>query len=397
MRRAFPIVLAAFALSGPALATDAIDFWNTPQRGANSFKDAPPDATYFRALHDYGATWVRLSFSGWKSAESGREFLFGSLDDYQGLVSADLAIFRAVLDTAQAAGVRVVVTPLSLPGARTKQQNNDQFDDRLWSDKRYWQQSAAFWRDLAAALRDHPAVAAYNLVNEPVPERKGGLEEHATPEVMRAWYAKARGGTRDLPAFYELLVAAVRGADARTPIMLDAGFYAAADAFSYWPAPIADPRILYAYHMYEPWSATSAPNMKREIPYRYPGDAPNGEHTEHWDAARVRDYLQQPIEWAKKHRVPMRRMVAAEFGCVRRWPDSPRYLEDVLTVLEGHGVHWAFFSFRGDWDGFDYELGAGKLPWQYWEAQEKGKPYELQRGPNPVFEPILRRLKPASR
>ena len=23
----------------------------------------------------------------------------------------------------------------------------------------------------------------------------------------------------------------------------------------------------------------------------------------------------------------------------------------------------------------DYELGAGKLPWQYWEAQEKGRPY----------------------
>ena len=62
--------------------------------------------------------------------------------------------------------------------------------------------------------------------------------------------------------------------------MLDAGFYAAADAFSYWPQPVADPRILYAYHMYEPWAATSAPNMKREIPYRYPGDAPFGERTE---------------------------------------------------------------------------------------------------------------------
>jgi hypothetical protein len=397
MRRVITVLLATFALSGSAFAADSIEFWNTPQRGANSFKDAPPDAEYFRALRGYGATWVRLSFSGWISSEPGREFLFGSLDDYQRLVPGDLAIFRSVLDRAQAAGIKVVVTPLSLPGARTKQQNNDKFDDRLWSDKRYWQQSAVFWRDLAAALRDHPAVAAYNLVNEPVPERKGGLEEHATPEVMRAWYAKARSGARDLPALYELLVAAVRGVDARTPIMLDAGFYAAADAFSYWPEPLDDPRILYAYHMYEPWAATSAPNMKREIPYRYPGDAPFGERTEHWDSARVRDYLQQPIEWANKHQVPSSRMVAAEFGCVRRWPDCPRYLEDVITVLEGNGVHWAFFSFRGDWDGFDYELGAGKLPWQYWEAQEKGKPYELQRGPNAVFDPILKRLKPATR
>ena len=68
-------------------------------------------------------------------------------------------------------------------------------------------------------------------------------------------------------------------------------------------------------------------------------------------------------------------------------------LRDVLTVLEDHGVHWAFFSFRGDWEGFDYELGPDKLPWQYWEAQEKGQPYELKRGPNRVFDPIQRRLK----
>jgi len=287
----------------------------------------------------------------------------------------------------------LVVTPLSLPGARTKQQNNDKFDDRLWSAKRYWQQSAAFWRDLAAALRDHPAVAAYNLVNEPVPERKGGLEEHATPEVMRAWYAKARGGTRDLPAFYELLVAAVRGADARTPIMLDAGFYAAADAFSYWPAPIADPRILYAYHMYEPWAATSAPNMKRKVPYRYPGMAPFGNGEARWDAKVVEGYLQQPLDWARRHGIADKRLVAAEFGCMRLWPDCAQYLDDVLTALEDDGVHWAFYSFREAWDGMDYELGTEKLPWQYWDAVEHGKPYPLKRGPNKLFDPILRRLR----
>jgi hypothetical protein len=73
--------------------------------------------------------------------------------------------------------------------------------------------------------------------------------------------------------------------------------------------------------------------------------------------------------------------------------DCPRYLEDVLAALEADAVHWAFYSFRESWDGMDYELGAGKLPWQYWEAQQKGKPFVLPRGPNRVFEPILRRLR----
>jgi hypothetical protein len=166
-----------------------------PQHGANSFNGAPPDAAYFRALRGHGATWVRLSFSKWKSRE--RDFLFGNLDDYRGLVAEDIATLRATLDQAHAAGLKVVVTPLSLPGARATQLNGDKFDDRLWSERRYWDQAAACWRDLAGALRDHPAIAAYNLLNEPVPEREGGLAEESSPETMRAWYAKQRGSTRD--------------------------------------------------------------------------------------------------------------------------------------------------------------------------------------------------------
>ena len=175
--------------------------------------------------------------------------------------------------------------------------------------------------------------------------------------------------------------------------MLDAGFYAAADGFNYWPAAIEGDHLLYAYHMYEPWEATSSANLKRDRPLRYPGEAALGEGNVHWDAARVATYLQQPLDWAKAHGVPLNRLVAAEFGCMRRWPDCPRYLEDVLTALDEDGVHWAFYSFREAWDGMDYELGAGQLPWQYWQAQEQGKAYELKRGPNPVFEPIAKRLK----
>lgn len=59
---------------------------------------------------------------------------------------------------------------------------------------------------------------------------------------MRAWYAKQRGSTRDLPAFYEVLLAAVRAVDAQTPVMLDGSFYAAAFAWTYWPANMKDPR-----------------------------------------------------------------------------------------------------------------------------------------------------------
>jgi hypothetical protein len=385
--------IALAALSSAARAADLIGFWDTPRHGANCFNETPPDAAYFRALRGYGASWVRIAFSKWRSATGQRDFLFGSLDDYRALVPQDLAILRRVLDHAHSAGLKVVLTPLELPGARWVQLNHGRFDDRLWSDARFAPQAAAFWRDLAAALADHPAIAAYNLVNEPVPERRGGLAEHSSTAAMRAWYSRVRGTPRDLPALYARLIAAVRAADARTPLMLDAGFYAAADGFDYWPRALDDPRLLYAYHMYEPWAATSAPNMKRAHPLRYPGPAPFGEGERPWDAARVAAYLQRPVAWADAHGVPLKRLVAAEFGCMRRWPDCPRYLEDVLSALDTNQVHWAFYSFREAWDGMDYELGDQPLPWQYWQAREQGKPFELARGPNPVFQPIYRRLR----
>lgn len=386
-------LLAAFAAT-PIYGADLIDFWDEPRHGGNSFNRLPPDQDYFNALKGYGATWARLSYDKWRPA--GRDFLLGNADAYGGLNTTDLATLVAVLDRAQAAGLKVVITPLSLPGMRWAQNNQGQFDDRLWQDKQWWGQAEAFWRDLAAALKNHPAIAAYNLINEPAPEKYGGLAEHADAQAMAQWYAQAKGSARDLPAFYERLIAAVREVDPLTPIMLDAGWYAGADALAYWPGPLAEEGLLYSVHMYEPYQATSAPNLLREKPLAYPGSVPFAGGMQTWDRTRVGDYLQQPMEWARAHNVPGNRMVVGEFGCMRRLPGCGRYLEDVLVNLDRSAVHWAFYSFREDsWDGMDYELGSDKVPWSYWQAIDVGHPDPLKRKATAEFEPIRKRLQPS--
>lgn len=386
------ILASALALATlPSEAADLIDFWDTPRHGGNSFNRLPPDQAYFEALKGYGATWVRLSYDKWKPER--RDFLMGDADAYKGLVAADLARLKATLDNAHAAGLKVVIAPLSLPGMRWAQNNQGTFDDRLWQDKAYWAQAADFWRDLALALKGHPAVAAYNLINEPAPEMRGGLAEHAEPGRMRQWYAQAQGSARDLPAFYRQVVAAIREVDAVTPVMLDAGWYAAADAFGYWLAPLQDARVLYSVHMYEPYQATSAPNMARKQPIPYPGPAPFGGKREHWGAERVAEYLQQPLAWVDAMKIPRSRLVVGEFGCMRQLAGCKQYLEDVLTVLDQNKLHWAFYSFREDnWDGMDYELGSAKVPWRYWQAIDKGEPDPLVRQATAEFEPIRQRL-----
>ncbi len=389
IRTSLAVLAACLALTaGPTQASDLIGFWDTAQHGANSFNQAPPDLAYFKALRATGATWVRLAFSKWKG--EGRDFLIGNADHYDGIPASDLRTLKTVLDAADAAGLKVVIAPLSLPGDRWSQQNGNKDDTRLWTDRAYWDQSAAFWHDLATALKDHPAVAGYNIVNEPTPEKGLGLDEQAEPAVRQAWYAKYKDTTHDLPAFYTQVIAAIRSVDPATPVMVDGGWYANAGSFAYWPQKLSDDRVLYSFHMYEPYEATSGPNVKRVPQLRYPGTQSwFGPKQVTWDKTMVATFLAQPYQWAAAHGVPDNRMVAAEYGCVRQWVDCKTYLGDVLDTLKTHHAHWAFYGFREDgWDAMDYELAPEVTSGQFYYAHEQGKADTLKRTPHPLLDVI---------
>lgn len=379
LRPALFCLALAGTLPSAGLAADLMTFWDAPQKGGNSFNAAEPDKAYFEALAATGATWVRLTFSKWKG--EGRDFLIGNADRYEGLPPKDIARLRSTLDAAHAAGLKVVVAPLSLPGARWKQQNGGIFDDRLWSDPAFAEQAAAFWRDLAGALKDHPSVAAYNLLNEPAPEKTTGLAENGAMADLLAWQEANAGGPRDLPQLYTRIIDAIRAVDPLTPVMVDGGYYANPRALASWPKRLADDRVLYAFHMYEPYDATSAPNMKRETPLRYPDVTTDyaGGKTE-WDRTTVADHIGAAFDWAKAEGLPPTRVVAAEFGCMRLWADCGAYLTDVMDAVEDRGGHWAFYSFREDeWEGMDYELPAGVKPGQFYWMTEQGKANRLPR------------------
>lgn len=163
--------------------------------------------------------------------------------------------------------------------------------------------------------------------------------------------------------------------------MVDGGYYANPRALAAWPKRLADDRVLYAFHMYEPYDATSAPNMKRKAPLRYPGaetDYAGGRMA--WDRKAVTDHIGAAFDWAKAQGLPPTRVVAAEFGCMRLWADCGRYLTDVIDAVEEKGGHWAFYSFREDeWEGMDYELSAKVKPGQFYWLKEEGKADKLPR------------------
>ena len=393
-----PLIWTAISLlflAASAQAADKLTFWDTQRKGANCF-NVEPSEQWFVAARALGVDWVRLTYGKWTGSTGRRgDFLMGSADDFQGLDQQDLARLIEVLDWAHKHDIKVVIAPLDLPGNQWIQNNDNRRDLRLWNDKAYWQQAAAFWGELAAGLKDHPAVCAYNILNEPTPEMNTGLDENGPLARYRPWYDKHRGTAHDLPAFYQTVSAAIRQVDTQTPIMLDAGWYAHPHAIVYWPA-FPDDKLLYAFHMYEPYAFTNHRNVRREKPYVYPGKIPYAGRETEWNKRRIERHLAPFFQWAKAQQIPFTRLVCGEFGCYRRNPGAAAYLSDVLAVLNERDLHWAFYSFREDeWDGYDYELGTAALGAAYWQSKEAGRNPHLDRHDNPLFDVIKSQFTPA--
>ncbi len=363
-------------------------FWQQQCKGANG--DTGQDLNqWFKAVSDAGIEFVRLTPAKWKAQK--RDFLLGDADHFTGIPEQDLSRLKDALDAASRYNVRVVLTMFSLPGARWRQHNKGKFDYRLWTDEAYQKQALLFWKKLAAALKDHPAIVAYNPINEPYPARKDGFtdEEH---RGFDEWLRKHKGTASDLNRFNRRVVAAIRTEDPYTPIILDGWFHAAAQGIPYL-TPVNDNAVLYAFHFYDPWIYTTfRVNKKR---FSYPDKMPVGStgKTEVWNKANIEQRMQPVVEWAARNKIPSSRIIVEEFGGDRRVAGIQQYFEDIISVLNDKGWHWAFYSFRSsDWDGMDYELGTKKLRWKYWQEREKGVPHEqlIHRRDNPLWDVFKR-------
>lgn len=352
-------------------------FWRTRRRGANLFNKLET-ADRLIAARDAGIEFVRLAPNKWSTTF--RDFLLGTVDNYTDVVRQDASTLLAVLDAADRAQVKVLLTTLSLPGARWRQQNGNRDDLRLWTTDQVQGQAAKFWNDLAEIVGGHEALVGYDILNEPRPEALAKIFDTDAPKYGE-WSRRAVDKAEDVNRFYRRVVAAIRAADPVTPIVLESSMDAAPDAFEFLQ-PIDDAGILYSFHFYGPWFYTGPKNATGK--YTYPGPIPADEadpgSVEVWNEARVRKAFQRVFDWMKQHSIAPEKIIAAEFGCHRKAPGALQYMEDVVRILEETKIHWAFYSFREDeWDGMDYELGATT---------------SSARTDNPMWNVLSSRLKP---
>lgn len=406
--------LLAFMLTQAAFAGN-MDYWDTQRTGANFFPNNPRPERFQDAVKA-GILLGRLACNKWlngRPKEQLGDFLLGPKDAYAGIVENDLRYLIHVLDDADQSGIKIVLTMLSLPGSRWLQHNCvegksvQQYD--LWRDFKYHRQAASFWRDLAKALKNHPAIAGYNILNEPCPERanKPFFRDWYTLDYPK-WYQGVKGTPADLNLFYKTVVHAIREVDSETPIVLDSGFYANPYALQIFnPNLFEDRKIIYAIHHYEP-SRFLSPKNKGQ--YKYPGHFPTGEldapgeedaqqpyaPVEYWDQEKIRSYFQVVIKWMNQYQISPNRIYMAEFGGNRQAVGVIDYFRDLIQFFNENEWHWSFYAYRED-DGFpvmDYELGTDELPAAYWKCSED---YTCEKNgvykPNPLWSVIINGLR----
>ena len=387
------VALSALLSASSAMADPSkIDFWNTQRKGANQ-QNAQHRPEWYVAAGELGLDYVRLLPDAWPA--EGRDFLIGNADNFEALNETDLSLLIKALDEAERNRIKVVLTMLSLPGARWKQLNNDRDDARLWKDKKYHLQAFEFWRQLAARLKTHPAIVAYNPLNEPHPDKAFGFD--APDENFAQWFKRIQNTPADLNQFNREMVKAIRSVDKDTPIILDGWFYASPKAFEY-NRPVDDDKVLYAFHNPGPWQmVTYRVNQGR---YAYPDRVPkswNGP-TESWTIDRLAQQMHAVQKFSEQYDIPPHRIIASEFWYDRRLEGAAAYMADLIEIYNQRNWHWAVYAYRGSgtWAGLDYEIAPGqKMGWRYWQAIEQGKdPEPLKpRGPNPLWEILLRQFE----
>ena len=177
-------------------------------------------------------------------------------------------------------GLWVVLDLHGAPGGQTGTNIDDSLGTpALFEDPRYREQTIELWRSLAERYRDEPAVAGYDLLNEPLPN-----------EYQCTYSA-------ELVALYRDLTKAIREIDENHLIIYEGSHWA-----TNWSmfTEVWDPNSMLQFHRY--WSPPDRPGIQKFLDTRdrlglpiYMGEG--GENNTDWLQTAFQLYEDYRISW----------------------------------------------------------------------------------------------------
>lgn len=209
------------------------------------------------------------------------------MDDAGVFLEDGLALVEACVGWCRDAGLHVVLDLHGAPGGQTGTNIDDSPRGRpeLFTDARYRALTVRLWTEIARRYAGDETVAAYDLLNEPLPD------EHAVRH------------RDDLVALYRELTAAVRAVDPDHLLMYE-GAHWATDVSIF--TEVWDEQSAVHFHRY--WSAPDTPGIASFL--------------------EVRDRLGLPL-------------YMGEGG-----ENAPSWLATAFGLYEDHGIGWNFWTWK---------------------------------------------------
>ena len=202
---------------------------------------------------------------------------------------------------------------------------------RMFYEEKYAEHFCRVWEKIARRFRGHPAVWAYDLLNEPSQKR---------PAKCNYFELQCRAARR------------VRTIDPETPIIIEANEWAAPSAFHYLPV-LKMENIIYEVHIYQPGAYThqNVNNTYGEMGAAAVSVYPGIIQGELWNKEKLRQVLAPVRKFQKRHNA---RIYVGEFSVVAWAPGAERHLRDNIELFEEYGWDWSYHSFR-EWKGWSLE------------------------------------------
>ena len=151
----------------------------------------------------------------------------------------------------------VIIDMHGAPGGQTGANIDDSANDQpdLFTDKRNQDRLVDLWVKIASRYKDTPTVAAYDLLNEPLPQRTGAWDKYKD----------------QLEPLYKRITAAIREIDKRHMITLEGADWA--NEWSVFSTPF-DNNVFYQFHYYCWDRSTKLNDISRFLDHRKRLNAP---------------------------------------------------------------------------------------------------------------------------
>jgi len=199
----------------------------------------------------------------------------------------------------------------------------------FWRDSSYRNSLKTFWVQVAQRYAQEPAIAGYDLLNEPSSRAVGGKWWSYVGELRDAVWAVDKN-------HFVVIESQVDGLFSdRLPL----------------GSRVKYPNVVYSIHHYTPESMTHNGVGDKPVALTYPGPARDTDgKVKMWDKdtmdQRMRVEGRIPITWAQQANVPL---LIGEYGSVKRTNGYLSWTADQIELMRTWGVHWTFWAYR-DYD-----------------------------------------------